>query len=187
MHQILEAARAQVDEDRQFLVRVEGLKAVPWIEAEALKTVLGDVTDETLAEEIVPRVITAGRPDATNCAELPMFKQCFWTLFSKTESLKSKQDAYKTHLMNYQLYLFKATYMELQDEKRTVHEYIWHALKAAQGSKKKDKEAIVKHMIHDFQRFSLVPHGRKETEKNPDDVEGQAAVDLDDTEGELLF
>ena len=73
----------------------KGLKAVPWVEAEALKTVLGEVTDETLHEEIVPRANAAGKPDAQNCAELPMFKKCFETLFSKTEISKAKKPAYR--------------------------------------------------------------------------------------------
>ena len=101
-------------------------------------------------------------------------------LFASDATWKRKPAHYMDHVWQYQLHLLKTRHVELARagrEKRDVHAYVWHALCAAHAATDKRRADIVRHMVGDFKRYSLMPQGRKDGELNEDeDVE--VPVDL---------
>ena len=194
---LLERAEKQADADNKFLDRVEKLRPVLWDEDKYLKYVLGEVTDQNLHAPIIPQILKPPRDakgalshfitkidhktkiDDTNCHIPENFEKLFSHVFGDIQIFKKRKPAFMKHVMKYQLFLFYSRCQEKSDKKcetNTNYKPIWQALKMAQLSD--NKELIVKRMVDDFQRFSLVPHGRKDPEDkdDPSDEEDLGAM-----------
>ena len=80
--------------------------------------------------------------------------------------------------MLFQLHLLKTRFSELRRAtpsfRKTLHQYTWHALHTAHQTP--DREAIVRHMIGDFKRYSLTLNGRKDRSESSDSEEDKTTV-----------
>ena len=153
-----------------------------------------DLDSEQLSQPIIPAKKQRGPgclakfgsvADATNAAEIRIFRRVFLFVFKGIADFSKKTDHFQQLVADFQLYVLKRFFLERRQfgsplaADTAMHEYVWKILAKVNRMNYRYKEAMLKGVLQDFKRYSLTPTGRRSANQGDEDADSESSTGED--------